>query len=61
MWRENDWRCEFHPGFGGSSRLAIYRGEDVVAAEQAGAGKPAYHRAEVLRQRVLRGDLRPDS
>lgn len=58
LWKEGEWRCEFHPGIGGQSRLEIYCGDDLVTAESAPSGNPAYLRAEALRQRVLRGDLR---
>jgi uncharacterized protein YodC (DUF2158 family) len=59
IWREGQWRCEFHPGFGGASRLEVYHGEALVTAEASESGEPSLRRAEILRQRVLRGDLRP--
>lgn len=59
LWNEGKWRCEFHRGIGGHSRLEVYWGDDLVTAESAPTGNPAYLRAEVLRQRVLRGDLCP--
>ena len=57
LWREGAWRCEFHPGFGGESRLLVYRGEQVAAAESTPTGEPAFRRADALRQRVIRGDI----
>ena len=57
LWQEQDWRCECHPGVGGESRLEVYRGETLAAAEATPSGTPAEQRAAVLRQRVLRGDL----
>ena len=59
VWREGDWRCESHTSMvPGEGRLLVYRGETVVTAESVPMGAAAYSRAEVLRQRVLRGDLR---
>jgi hypothetical protein len=59
LWTEGDWRCEFHTSMvPGEGRLLVYRGETAVTAESVHMGAPAYARAEVLRQRVLRGDLR---
>ena len=61
LWRAGDWRCELHPGVGGAARLEVYYGEAPVMAEASVAGRMAEYRAEILRQRVLRGDLRaPD-
>lgn len=57
LWREGAWRCEFHPGIAGQSRLLVYRGEQVAAAESTPSGEPALRRADVLRQRVIRGDI----
>ncbi len=58
LWRESNWRCEFHTGgVPGEGRLLVYRGESVIRAESVHVGAPAYARAEVLRQHVLRGDL----
>ena len=57
LWNEGAWRCEFHAGVGGLARLVVHHGDRLVSAETAPAGPPAYLRAEVLRQRVLRGDL----
>jgi hypothetical protein len=58
LWREHDWRCEVHAGIAGASRLVVYLGEQPVVAETMPAGATAHHRAEVLRHRVRRGDLR---
>ena len=58
-WQEGDWRCEVYTGsVPGEGRLLVYCGDTVVSAESVPAGMPAYIRAEVLRQRVLRGNLR---
>lgn len=57
LWREGDWRCEYHAGIAGEARLVVYSVDHVVSAESVPAGAPAYHRAEVLRQRMRRGDL----
>lgn len=59
VWSEGEWRCDFHPGVAGHARLEIYHSGQLIAAETAPSGPPSYFRAEVLRQRVLRGDLRP--
>jgi hypothetical protein len=58
LWREGDWRCEFHPAAGGDSRLKVFHGEKLATIEAAPAGTPAFQRANILRHRVLRGDLR---
>ena len=58
LWRDGDWRCEFHPGYAGDGRLEVYRGEQIVTAEATLSASVAEHRGEVLRQRLLRGDLR---
>lgn len=60
LWRERDWRCEFHAGIAGEARLVVYSGDTLRTAESVPSGHPALLRAEVLRQRVLRGDLRRD-
>jgi len=58
VWTEADWRCELHAGrIPGEGRLLVYRGETVVTAESVPMGTAAYIRAEILRQRVLRGNL----
>jgi hypothetical protein len=60
LWREGAWRCEFHPAAGGDSRLKVFHGEQLATVEAAPSGNPAFQRANILRHRVLRGDLRPD-
>ena len=58
LWTEGDWRCELNPGATpGDGRLQIHRGDTVVLAEAVNLGPAAYARAEILRQRLLRGDL----
>ena len=57
LWVEADWRCEYSPGFAGHGRLVLYQGHSLVAAESTPTGVPAALRGEVLRQRVLRGDV----
>ena len=57
LWAEAQWRCVYHPGFAGQGRLEVYRGELLVSAESTPSGVAATHRGEVLRQRVIRGDL----
>jgi hypothetical protein len=57
LWSDGDWRCEVHTGFG-SARLEVYNAGQLVTAEATVAGRMATYRAEILRQRVLRGDLR---
>jgi hypothetical protein len=58
LWTEGDWRCEIHTGaMPGAGSFIVYRGASVVTAESVNTGAMAYARAEVLRQRVLRGDL----
>ena len=47
-----------HPGVGGAARLGVYYGEAPVMTEATVAGRMAEYRAEILRQRVLPGDLR---
>lgn len=58
LWREGEWRCEFHDGFAGTARLEVYHGDVLATAEATPSGNPAHHRADVLRQRVVRGDLK---
>jgi hypothetical protein len=58
LWREEDWRCEFHPSPDGNGRLEVYWCGEVVTAETTLSHAVAEHRGEILRQRVLRGDLR---
>jgi len=58
LWNEGDWRCEVHTGsMPGQGSFLVYRGDSVVTAELVHLGAMAYARAEILRQRVLRGDL----
>ena len=59
LWTEgNDWRCELHASkIPGEGRLLVYRGDVVVTAESVPMGTAAHIRAEILRQRVLRGNL----
>ena len=52
------WRCELNPGIAGIERLEVFCDETLVTAEATVAGRLAEYRAEILRQRVLRGDLR---
>ena len=59
LWNEGDWRCEIQTdAIPGQGRFLIYCGDSVVTAESVHMGLAAYTRAEILRQRVLRGDLR---
>lgn len=58
VWCEGDWRCDFQPSVVGQAQLEIYYRGALVTAEMAPSGPPSHLRAEVLRQRVLRGDLR---
>ena len=59
VWTEGDWRCELHTGdIPDEGSLVVYRGETVATAESVPLGSAAYIRAEILRQRVLRGNLR---
>ena len=61
LWNEGAWRCEIHTGeVPGQGSFLIYCGDAVVTAESVPLGTAAYTRAEILRQRVLRGDLRTD-
>ena len=58
LWNEGEWRCEIHTGaLPGAGSFLVYRGDAVVTAESVHTGAMAYARAEILRQRVLRGDL----
>jgi hypothetical protein len=58
VWCEGDWRCDFQPGVPGQPRLEVYHRGRLVTTETAPSGPPSHLRAEVLRQRLLRGDLR---
>lgn len=57
LWTEDDWRCELHSAPGGEARLEIRCRETLVTTENL-PGSVAELRADILRQRVLRGDLR---
>jgi hypothetical protein len=59
LWKEGDWRCEFNPGLAGSGRLEVYQADQLVLTEETLSGPTAIQRAEILRQRLLRGDLGP--
>ena len=60
LWREDSWRCELDTGgIPGEGRLLVYYGAYVVSAESVHVSPSLAARAEVLRHRVLRGDLRP--
>jgi hypothetical protein len=61
LWTDGEWRCDYHPGYGGAGRLEVYRADQLVTVEGALSISLAQHRGEVLRQRVLRGDLRADN
>jgi hypothetical protein len=59
LWTEGKWRCEIHTGrTPGEGSFLVYCGDVVVTAEAVPLGAAAYARADILRQRVLRGDLR---
>jgi hypothetical protein len=60
LWTEGKYRCESQPGPAGTGRLVVYHGDRVVTAEGTIPGPMSTYRAEILRQRVLRGDLRAD-
>jgi hypothetical protein len=57
LWREGDWRCEYHPRLAGTAWLQVYHGDVLATAETTPSGTAAHQRATVLRHRVLRGDL----
>jgi hypothetical protein len=60
LWNEGDWRCEIQTGgIPGQARFLVYHGATVVTAESVHLGAATYARAEIVRQRVVRGDLRP--
>ena len=59
LWEEGDWRCEFNPGLAGVGRLEVYQADQLILAEEALSGPSAAQRAEILRQRLLRGNLGP--
>ena len=58
LWHHDDWRCELRIGPAGTARLEVYNADRRITAETTIAGQMATYRAEILRQRVLRGDLR---
>ena len=59
LWTEGLWHCVLQTGgVPGEGRLLVYRGGSVVTAESVHVGAATYVRADVLHQRVLRGDLR---
>ena len=61
LWREDSWRCELDTGdIRGEGRLLVYYGARIISAESVHVSASLSARAEALRQRVLRGDLRPD-
>ena len=57
LWREGDWRCEWHPASAGAARLEVYRGDLLATAESTPSGEGARLRATILRRRVLEGHL----
>lgn len=57
LWREGEWRCEYHPRLAGTAWLQVYHGDVLTTAETTPSGTAAQQRAAVLRHRVLRGDL----
>ena len=58
LWTEGEWRCVLRAGPAGTARLEVYKHDRLITAEATVAGQMANYRAEMLRQRVLRGDLR---
>ena len=59
IWTEGNWRCELQTGgLRDEGRILVYLGERIVTAESVHVGTAMHTRAEILRQRVLRGDLR---
>jgi hypothetical protein len=59
VWTEGYWRCELQTGgIRDEGRILVYLGERIVTAESVHLGAAAYSRAEILHQRLLRGDLR---
>jgi hypothetical protein len=57
LWREGDWRCEWHAVSNGTARLEVYCGNLLATAEATPTGEAAQLRATVLRHRVLEGHL----
>jgi hypothetical protein len=59
LWREGSWRCDLDSGgIRGEGRLLVFYGARVITIESVRLGASVAARAEVLRKRVLRGDLR---
>jgi hypothetical protein len=58
LWTEADWRCEFRARAGADGRLDVYQADQLVVSENTLSAQIGKQRGEVLRQRVLRGDLR---
>ena len=58
LWTEGEWCCQLRVGPAGSASLVVYHVDKPVTAEATVDGLLAKYRAEILRQRVLRGDLR---
>ena len=59
LWTEGeDWRCAMKAGPAGTIQLEVYKGGRLIVAEATIDGRSAARRAEILRERVLRGDLR---
>ena len=58
VWTEGYWRCELQTGgIRDEGRILVYLGERIVTAESVQLGTAMHTRAEILRQRVLCGDL----
>jgi hypothetical protein len=60
LWTEAGWRCEFYARGGIEGRLDVYLGDQLIASENTLSAHIADRRGEVLRQRVIRGDLSAD-
>ena len=60
LWTEDEWRCEFHSGLAGHGRLEVYCGTRLITAESTLSMSLGTQRGEILRRRVLRGDLRAE-
>ena len=59
LWREDSWRCELDTGgIRGEGRLLVFYDAHIVFAESVHVSASLSAHAEVLRQRVLRRDLR---
>jgi hypothetical protein len=57
LWREGDWRCEWHAASAGAARLEVYRGDVLATTEATPTGEGGRLRAAILRRRVLAGHL----